>query len=45
MVELALLTSDELEREGAEAGFRPEPALTIEPTDVHVGSVVAMLRA
>jgi SAM-dependent methyltransferase len=44
-IELALLSADELEREGMEAGFRPEPALVIEPTDEHVGSVVVMLRA
>jgi SAM-dependent methyltransferase len=45
VIELALLSAGELEREGAEAGFRPEPALAIEPTDEHVGSVVVMLRA
>ena len=44
-VQLARIGAAELEREGAEAGFRPEPALAIEPTDEHVGSVVAMLRA
>ncbi len=45
VVELALLSPGELEREGAEAGFRPAPALAIEPTEEHVGSVVVMLRA
>lgn len=45
VIELALLSAGELEREGSEVGFRPEPALAIEPTDEHVGSVVVMLRA
>jgi len=45
VVELALLSPDELECEGSEVGFRPEPALAIEPTEEHVGSVVVMLRA
>ena len=45
LIELALLSADELEREGPEVGFRPEPALAIEPTEEHVGSVVVMLRA
>jgi SAM-dependent methyltransferase len=45
VIELARLSAFELEREGSQAGFRPEPALLIEPTDEHVGSVVVMLRA
>ena len=38
VIELARVSAAELEREGSEAGFRPEPALVIEPTDEHVGS-------
>jgi SAM-dependent methyltransferase len=45
VIELARISAPELEREGAEAGFHSEPALVIEPTDEHVGSVVVMLRA
>jgi hypothetical protein len=45
VVELARVRAAELECEGAEVGFRPEPALVIEPTEEHVGSVVVMLRA
>jgi SAM-dependent methyltransferase len=45
VIELARVSVAELEREGLEAGFRPEPALVIEPTDEHVGSLVVMLRA
>jgi SAM-dependent methyltransferase len=45
VIELARVSHDELELEGSEAGFHPEPALVIEPTDEHVGSVVVMLRA
>ena len=45
VIELARLSASELEREGSEAGFHPEPALVIEPTDEHVGSAVVMLRA
>ena len=45
LIELALLSAGEFEREGSEVGFRPEPALAIEPTEEHVGSVVVMLRA
>jgi SAM-dependent methyltransferase len=45
VVELTRVSAAELEREGAEAGFHPEPARVIEPTDEHVGSVVVMLRA
>jgi SAM-dependent methyltransferase len=35
----------QLEREAYAAGFRPEPPRAIAPTDEHVGSEVAMLRA
>jgi SAM-dependent methyltransferase len=45
VIELARVSAAELEREGAEVGFYPEPALVIEPTNEHVGSVVVMLRA
>lgn len=45
VIELARVSAPELEREGAQVGFHPEPALAIEPTDEHVGSVVVMLRA
>jgi SAM-dependent methyltransferase len=45
LVELALLSAGELEHEGLEVGFHREPALAIEPTEEHVGSVVVMLRA
>jgi SAM-dependent methyltransferase len=45
VIELARVSVAELEREGLEADFRPEPALVIEPTDEHVGSLVVMLRA
>jgi SAM-dependent methyltransferase len=45
VIELARVSVAELEREGLEAGFRSEPALVIEPTDEHVGSLVVMLRA
>jgi SAM-dependent methyltransferase len=45
IVELARVSPAELERDGTEVGFHPEPALVIEPTDEHVGSVVVMLRA
>jgi SAM-dependent methyltransferase len=45
VIELARVSVAELEREGLEVGFRPEPALVIEPTDEHVGSAVVMLRA
>jgi SAM-dependent methyltransferase len=45
VIELARVSSAELEREGTEVGFHPEPALVIEPTDEHVGSVVVTLRA
>ncbi len=45
VIELARVSASELEREGSQVGFHPEPALVIEPTDEHVGSVVVMLRA
>jgi SAM-dependent methyltransferase len=45
VIELARVNATELEREGSQVGFDPEPALTIEPTDEHVGSAVVMLRA
>jgi len=45
VIELARLSAFELEREGSQVGFHPEPALVIEPTNEHVGSVVVMLRA
>jgi SAM-dependent methyltransferase len=45
VIELARVSPAELEREGTEVGFHPEPALVIQPTDEHVGSVVVMLSA
>jgi SAM-dependent methyltransferase len=45
VIELARVSASELAREGARVGFHPEPALVIEPTDEHVGSLVVMLRA
>jgi SAM-dependent methyltransferase len=45
VIELAGLIPDELEAEGRAAGFTPEPARAIPPTDEHVGSEVVMLRA
>jgi len=45
VIELARVSVAEFEREGLEAGFHPEPALVIEPTDEHVGSPVVVLRA
>jgi SAM-dependent methyltransferase len=45
VVELARVSASELEDEGSKVGFHPEPAVAIEPTDEHVGSVVVMLRA
>jgi SAM-dependent methyltransferase len=45
VIELAALTAAELEAEGRAAGFAPEPARTIPPTDEHVGSEVVLLRA
>jgi SAM-dependent methyltransferase len=43
-IELAALTADELEAEGAAAGLRPEPRVRIAETDAHLGSTVVMLR-
>jgi len=45
VIELSRISAPELECEGSKVGFHPEPALVIEPTDEHVGSVVVMLRA
>ena len=45
VTELARVSRSELEREGSQAGLRPEPAREIAPTDEHVGSTVVMLRA
>jgi SAM-dependent methyltransferase len=45
VIELARVNASELEREGLQAGFAPEPAMEIAPTDEHVGSAVVMLRA
>jgi SAM-dependent methyltransferase len=45
LIELARVSTSELEREGALAGLSPEPAREIAPTDEHVGSTVVMLRA
>jgi SAM-dependent methyltransferase len=45
VIELAALTVPGLEAEGRAAGFTPEPARTISPTDEHVGSEVVLLRA
>jgi SAM-dependent methyltransferase len=45
VVELARVSSSELEREGSQAGLHPEPAREITSTDEHVGSTVVMLRA
>jgi SAM-dependent methyltransferase len=43
-IELAHLTVAQLEREGRDAGFNPEPARAIAPTLEHVGSEVVLLR-
>jgi SAM-dependent methyltransferase len=45
VIELAALTVAGLEAEGRSAGFTPEPARAIAPTDAHVGSEVVLLRA
>ena len=45
VIELAHLTVQQLEDEARAAGFVPEPARTIPPTDEHVGSEVVLLRA
>ena len=44
LIELAHLTVERLEAEGAAAGLSPEPPLTIAPTAEHVGSEVVLLR-
>jgi SAM-dependent methyltransferase len=44
-IELAAVTAAQLEVEGRAAGFTPEPARSIPPTDEHVGSEVVLLRA
>jgi SAM-dependent methyltransferase len=45
VIELANVSRTALEAEGRAAGFTPEPARTIPPTDEHVGSEVVLLRA
>jgi len=45
VIELAALDHEQLEAEGRAAGFAPEPARSIPPTDEHVGSEVVLLRA
>ena len=45
VIELASISCTALEAEGRAAGFTPEPARTIPPTDDHVGSEVVLLRA
>lgn len=45
VIELARISTPELEQEASQVGFHPEPAREIEPTDEHVGSAVVMLRA
>jgi SAM-dependent methyltransferase len=45
VVELELISTSELEREGRLAGFAPRPAVEIPPTEDHVGSVVVLLGA
>jgi SAM-dependent methyltransferase len=44
-IRLARVTADRLNTEAAALGLRPEAPRTIEATDDHVGSEVAMLRA
>jgi len=44
-IHLADLDAATLEREARAAGFTPEPAREIPPTDDHVGSTVVLLRA
>jgi SAM-dependent methyltransferase len=44
-IRLVRVTAERLAAEGAAAGFHPEEPLAIEPTEDHVGSEVAMLRA
>ena len=43
-IALAHLSVEQLEAEGRAAGFAPEPARRIEPTEEHVGSGVVLLR-
>lgn len=45
VVELARIGEQELWREGAAAGFRPEPGRAVAETSEHAGSEVVMLRA
>jgi len=45
VIELAEVSCEGLEAEGRAAGFGPEPARSIPPTDEHVGSEVVLLRA
>jgi SAM-dependent methyltransferase len=45
LIELDRLSAAELEREGAAAGLRPEPARLVAATEEHTGSTVVMLRA
>jgi hypothetical protein len=45
VVRLARVGADRLATEAAAVGFRPEATRSIDPTDDHVGSEVAMLRA
>jgi len=45
VIELAAVTREQLEAEGRAAGFTPERAREIPPTDEHVGSEVVLLRA
>jgi SAM-dependent methyltransferase len=45
VIELAHISTPELEREASQVGLHPEPAREIAPTDEHVGSAVVMLRA
>ncbi|HEX2087207.1 MAG TPA: class I SAM-dependent methyltransferase [Solirubrobacteraceae bacterium] len=44
-IRLARVSAERLNAEGAAIGFHPEPPRTIEATDDHVGSEVAILRA
>jgi hypothetical protein len=45
VIELDLLSAEELEREAIEAGLRVEAAREVASTEDHVGSAVVMLRA
>ena len=44
-IRLARVTAERLAAEAAALGYRPEPPRIVEPTEDHVGSEVAMLRA